>query len=97
MNNHPYSDANVFMVYGFEKNGLTDPQMIAQKAAENGTVMKCPVLAANIEMAATLFSQKYPDLMIGGVVNLAELTKEVSYLREFLDEQIRLWDEQQNA
>lgn len=78
-----YSDANVFLVYGFPKNGMDDPTAIAKAGLESNNVMKCPVLAADLPMAATLFAEKYPDLMIAGVVNLDEMKKEIAFMEQF--------------
>lgn len=78
-----YADENVYMVYGFEKNGKDDPAEIAQAGISNNSIMKCPVLAADASMAIELFSEKYPDLMIAGIVNLADMKKEITALEEF--------------
>ena len=81
-----FSDANVFMVYGFEKNGKTDQEEIARDAIANGSIMKCPVLAEDAGMAVALFSEKYPNLLVAGIVNLADMKKEVVFLENFLKE-----------
>lgn len=78
-----YQDENVFMVYGFEKNGKDDPAEIAQAGIANNSIMKCPVLAADPAMAVELFGEKYPDLMIAGIVNLADMKKEIISLEQF--------------
>lgn len=78
-----YVDENVYMVYGFEKNGKEDPAEIAQAGIANNSIMKCPVLAADPAMAIQLFSEKYPTLMIAGIVNLADMKKEIIALEEF--------------
>jgi hypothetical protein len=78
-----YVDENVYMVYGFEKNGKNDPTEIAQAGIAQNSIMKCPVLAADAAMAVELFTEKYPDLMIAGIVNLGDLKKEVIALEEF--------------
>ena len=78
-----YVDENVFMVYGFEKNGKDDPAEIAQAGIANNSIMKCPVLAEDAAMAVELFAEKYPDLMIAGIVNLADMKTEMAALEEF--------------
>lgn len=78
-----YIDENVFMIYGFEKDGMEDPAAIAQAGIANNSIMKCPVLAADAPMAIDLFTEKYPHLMIAGIVNLADLKKEVEQLDAF--------------
>lgn len=81
-----YADENVFCVYGFEKNGLTDPTQIAQNSIENNAIFKCPIIAADPAMAVELFSQKYPDLMVAGIVNLADMKQEVLLMENFKKE-----------
>lgn len=81
-----YTDDNVFMVYGFEKNGKEDPAQIAQAGIENNAIMKCPVLAADAPMAVALFTEKYPTLMVAGIVNMADMKRELASLEEFLAE-----------
>ncbi len=78
-----YSDANVFMIYGFPKDGMEDPTEIAKAGLENNKVMKCPVLAEDVAMAAQLFSEKYPELMIAGIVNLLEMKQEIALMEQF--------------
>lgn len=78
-----YADENVFLVYGFEKNGKTDPAEIAEAGIANNAVMKCPILAADAAMAVELFTEKYPTLMVAGIVNLSDLKKEVQFMQEF--------------
>lgn len=78
-----YQDANVFMIYGFPKNGMEDPEAIAKAGMESNQVMKCPVLAADVAMALSLFSEKYPDLMVAGVVSLEEMKQEMALLEQF--------------
>lgn len=78
-----YLDENVYMVYAFEKNGKSDPIEISQIGIAQNSIMKCPVLAADAPMAIELFTEKYPDLMIAGIVNLADLKKEIIALEEF--------------
>jgi hypothetical protein len=78
-----YIDENVYMVYGFEKDGKEDPAEIAQAGIANNAIMKCPVLAADNAMAIELFTEKYPTLMIAGIVNLADMKKEILALEEF--------------
>lgn len=78
-----YIDENVYMVYGFEKNGKDDPAEIAREGIEKNAIMKCPVLAADAAMAVELFAEKYPALMIAGIVNLADMKKEVIDLEAF--------------
>lgn len=81
-----YSDNNVFMIYGFEKNGKSDQEEIARDAISNGSIMKCPVLAEDAGMAVALFTEKYPELMVAGIVNLADMKREVQFLSDFLKE-----------
>lgn len=78
-----YNDRNVFCVYGFEKNGQEDPAEITRQGIENNSIMKCPVLAQDAAMAVDLFNQKYPDLMIAGIVNLDDMKKEVALMEQF--------------
>lgn len=78
-----YVDENVFMIYGFEKDGMADPIAIAQAGIANNSIMKCPVLAEDAPMAIELFAEKYPHLMIAGIVNLADLKKEIEQLDAF--------------
>ena len=78
-----YSDANVYMIYGFEKNGKDDPAEIAKDGIASNSIMKCPVLAADAAMAVELFTEKYSNLMIAGIVNLADMKKEILALEEF--------------
>lgn len=79
-----YADENVFMVYGFEKNGIDDPAEVAKRGIENNSIMKCPVIAADAAMAVSLFSEKYPDLLVAGIVNLSDMKKEMQILNDFL-------------
>lgn len=78
-----YVDENIFMVYGFEKDGKEDPAEIAQAGISNNAIMKCPVIAADAAMAVELFQEAYPLLMIAGIVNLADMKQEIMALEEF--------------
>lgn len=80
-----YSNENVFCVYGFEKNGLTDPAEIAQNSIEKNIMLKCPIIATDAVLAVDLFTQKYPDLMVAGIVNLADMLLEVKMMQDFKD------------
>lgn len=82
-----YTDDNVFMIYGFEKNGSDDPEEITKAGIENNAIMKCPVLAADAPMALAMFAEKYPSVMVAGIVNLADMKVEVASMEAFLASQ----------
>lgn len=89
----PFTRANVFIVYGLESNGPNGSAAsagIAEATVENGQLIKCPVLAEDVSMAVTLFSERYPDFVLGGVVSLSQLQEEAAFLETFFVEQARL-------
>ncbi len=81
-----YNDENIFCIYGFETNGLTDPDAIVQQSIEKNSIFKCPVIAEDPATAIELFSKKHPHLMVAGIVSLSELKKDLQLMESFRDD-----------
>lgn len=82
------SHSQIFIIYAVPRNGLTDPQAIAQQAFEKDELFKLPVYCedSNPQTAVSAFTAENPDYMITSIVDLQSLEEEVNFLIQFKTE-----------